>query len=177
MLKLNLGCGGVYLNGWVNIDIDSEKADLKHDLKTPLPYEDNTVDFIYCEHFLEHLPVSDGLALLCECRRVLKPGGVVRVAVPNLNYLLFRYFFFWKRQSWYKKYGYEWIGTNAEMVNICFREWGHQYLYNAKELKRRLVEAGFGKVSRQRLRKSRYPELKNIETRKESRLIIEAVKK
>jgi predicted SAM-dependent methyltransferase len=177
MLKLNLGCGNVYMEGWVNIDIESDKADIRHDLRMPLPYDDNAADFIYSEHFLEHLPVHDGLALLCECRRVLKPGGIVRVAVPDLSYLLFRYFFFWRWQPWFKKYGYEFIATNAEMVNLAFREWGHQYHYNAKELKRRLREAGFYKISRQRLNRSSHHELKNLETRRESRLVMEAEKK
>lgn len=176
MLKLNLGCGDVHLDGWVNIDLDSDKADIRHDLAKPLPYDDNTVDFIYSEHFIEHLTLKQGLALLRECRRVLKPGGVVRVATPNLSYLLFRYFFFWKWQSWFKKYGYEWIGTNAEMVNVAFSTWGHQYLYNGKELARRLKEVGFVNVRRVKLRKSRYTELRKLETRKESRLIMEAVK-
>jgi predicted SAM-dependent methyltransferase len=176
MLKLNLGCGEVHLEGWVNIDVESEKADLKHDLRKPIPCGDNTVDFIYSEHFIEHLTAREGVELLRECRRVLRPGGVVRVATPSLDYLLFRYFFFWKWRRWYKKYGYTWIKTRAEMINICFRDWGHQYLYNREELERRMREAGFTKMSRQRSNRSSYADLKNLETRKESRLIVEGVK-
>ena len=175
-MKLNLGCGDVYFDGWVNIDMESEKADLKHDLRSPLPYDDSSADYIYNEHFIEHLTVTEGLAFLSDCHRVLRKGGVLRIATPNLDYLLFRYFFFWKWRSWYKKYGYEWIKTRAEMVNIAFREWGHQYLYNKEELERRLKEAGFENVYKQKRNRSRYSELENIETRKESRLIMEAVK-
>lgn len=176
MLKLNVGCGDVYLKGWVNIDNLSEKADLKHDMKDPLPYADGTVDFIYNEHFIEHMSVSEGLAVLREFHRVLKKGGVLRIATPDLDYVMLRYFFLWKRQGWYKKYGYEWIKTRAEMINICFREWGHQYLYNAEELDRRLREAGFIKTKKKRNGKSGYAELIGMETRKESDLIFEAVK-
>jgi predicted SAM-dependent methyltransferase len=176
MLKLNLGCGDVHLEGWVNIDMESEKADLKHDLGKPFHYGDNTVDFIYSEHFVEHLTVKEGLALFSECRRILSPGGVLRIATPNLDYLMFRYFFFWKWRKWYKKYGYEWIQTRAEMVNICFRDWGHKYLYNKQELERRLREVGFKKVYRQKFMKSKYAELTKKETRRESRLIMEAIK-
>ncbi len=109
MLKLNLGCGDVYFDDWVNIDMESEKADLKHDLRSPLPYDDSSADYIYNEHFIEHLTVKEGLVFLSDCYRVLKKGGVLRIATPDLDYLLFRYFFFWKRRSWYKKYGYEGI--------------------------------------------------------------------
>lgn len=176
MLKLHIGCGEVYLKGWVNIDIDSKKADLVHDLRKSLPFKENSVDFIFNEHFIEHITAKEGVDLIMECRRVLKPGGVVRTATPDLDYIVFRYFFFWKRQPWFKKYGYDWIKTRAEYLNICFYEWGHRHLYNEEELNRRLREAGFEKYYRRKLYASPYKELKNLETRKESDLIVEAIK-
>ena len=176
MLKLNLGCGDAYLDGWVNIDLDSEKADLRHDLTEPLPYEDGSVDLIYSEHFIEHLTAEDGLKMLRECHRVLKPGGLVRVATVDLDYLVKRFILGWKRQDWIKIYGYEWLQTKAEMLNMCFHEWGHKYLYNKEELQRRFREAGFKQASRKKWNKSSYDMLSNRETRKDSRLIIEGTK-
>jgi len=176
MLMLNIGCGDVYMDGWVNIDLTSKKADLRHDLRTPLPYEEGMVDFIYNEHFIEHLTVQDGVVVMKEFYRVLKKGGVLRIATPDLDYLIFKYIFGWKRQDWIKTYGYEWLKTRAEMINLCFREWGHQYLYNKEELCRRLKEAGFNDVRPCKLLKSRYQVFWNRETRQDSRLILEAVK-
>ncbi len=176
MVKLNVGCGEAYFPGWVNIDIDSPKADLKHDLRKPLPYEENTADFIYSEHFIEHLTVQEGMAVLKDFYRVLKGGGVLRTATIDLNYIVLRYLFNWKKQVWIKKYGYEWLQTKAEMINLCFREWGHRYLYNQEELERRLREAGFNWISRQSLYRSKHQELRNRETRADSKLILEAVK-
>lgn len=176
MLKLNVGCGDVYLNGWVNIDLDSSKADLKCDVRGRLPYEDASVDFIFSEHFIEHLSVNDGVEFFKECFRVLKPGGVVRTGTIDLNYILFRHFFFWRKQDWIKKYGYGFVKTDAELTNICFREWGHYYLYNKRELKRRLSEAGFSKIISSKFVKSFYKDLAELETRKETRLILEAIK-
>lgn len=175
-LMLNLGCGDVYFEGWINIDISSKKADLLCDLKEPLPYKDNSVDIIYNEHFIEHITAREGSKFLKECYRVLKPGGIFRIATPDLKYILLKYFFIWKNQFWIKKYGYSWIKTKAEMVNIVFREWGHQYLYDKEELKRRLIEAGFNRISSKKLNQSKYQELRNRETRKDSKLILEAVK-
>jgi predicted SAM-dependent methyltransferase len=176
MRKLHVGCGDVYLEGWINVDSEYEKADLIHDLRKPLPYEDNSVDYIYSEHFIEHLSIQEGLKVLSDFHRVLKKGGILRIATPNLDYVMFRYFFFWKKQAWIMKYNFDGIQTKAEMINICFREWGHQYLYNREELERRLRQTGFKKIYKVKFKKSKYPELRNKETRKESRLILEAKK-
>jgi len=176
MLMLHIGCGEVYFTGWTNIDLDSEKADLKHDMRNPLPFENDRVDFIYNEHFIEHLSVQEGIKVLWEFYRVLKRGGVLRIATPDLKYLVFKYFFRWKKQDWITRYGYEWIQTKAEMLNLCFREWGHQYLYDNEELTRRLKEVGFSQIYRRKLNRSNYNELMNRETRKDSRLILEALK-
>ena len=176
MLKLNLGCGEIAFEGWINIDLESPKADINLNLTSPLPYEDSTVCFIYSEHFIEHLTLNEGLALLSECRRVLEPTGIIRIATPDLDYLMRKYFFFWKKQSWIKKYGYTYLKTRAEMINLCFSEWGHKYLYNREELTRRLQEAGFRSITKKKLGESKYEELKNRETRKDSKLILEAKK-
>lgn len=108
--------------------------------------------------------------------RVLKKGGVLRLATPDLWYLMFKYFFFWKKQDWITTFGYEWLETRAQMVNLGFREWGHQHLYDKEELLRLLRKAGFENCTKRRRNKSRYPEFKNLETRKDSRLVFEAVK-
>ncbi|MHA1279612.1 MAG: class I SAM-dependent methyltransferase [Candidatus Helarchaeota archaeon] len=176
-MNLHIGCGEVYFDGWVNIDKDSEKADKKHDARKRLPYKDNSVDFIYNEHFIEHITVEDAIKILIDFYRVLKPEGVLRIATPDLDYLIEKYISpSWKNQDWIETYGYQWIQTRAEMLNLCFREWGHQYLYNAEELERRLKQAGFEKIYRQKWNESKYTELANRETREDSKLIFEAVK-
>jgi predicted SAM-dependent methyltransferase len=176
MLKLNIGCGSVYLEGWINIDIESETADLHHDMRTPLPYHDNSVDFIYNEHFIEHLTAEEGVRVMKEFHRVLKPEGVLRIATPDLRYVLFRYFFFWRSQDWIQKWHRE-LKTRAEMINKSFYSWEHRYLYDSEELRRRLGEAGFTRLSKKSFGKSDYSELRGLETRRDSRLIIEAIKR
>lgn len=176
-MNLHIGCGEVYFDGWVNIDKDSEKADKKHDARKRLPYKDNSVDFIYNEHFIEHITVEEAVKILIDFYRVLKPEGVLRIATPDLDYLIEKYISpSWKNQDWIETYSCQWIQTRAEMLNVCFREWGHQYSYNAEELERRLKQAGFEKIYRQKLNESKYTELANRETREDSKLIVEAVK-
>ena len=76
-----------------------------------------------------------------------------------------------------KKYGLNFIKTNAEALNIDFRWWGHQWLYDWEELERRLKEAGCIKIKKCKLNKSEHSELQNLETRGEaSNLIAEIVK-
>jgi predicted SAM-dependent methyltransferase len=62
------------------------------------------------------------------------------------------------------------------MMNVAFRWWGHQYLYDGEELERRVREAGFTTVRRCALRESTVPELAGLETRPDSRLVVEGVK-
>ena len=176
-IKLHVGCGENYFDGWINVDIDSSKADIFHDLAKPLWFYDNTVDFIYSEHFIEHIGINHAQNMFKEFYRVLKPGGILRIATLDLDYLVKKYVSAsWKDQDWIETYNYQWIQTRAEMLNVCFREWGHQYLYDAEELERRLREVGFGKILRQEWNVSMCAELANRETRKDSKLIIEAVK-
>lgn len=175
--KLHLGCGSVKFNGWVNIDADSKLAtvDLVWDLSLGLPVDDASCEFIYCEHFLEHLTVEQGVSFLRECRRALAPEGVLRVAMPSLDYLIDKLCQGdWRDQDWLTWPEHRFIKTRAEMLNISFRWWGHQWLYDREELHRRLDEAGFRHISDVEWRESNISELRQRETRIDSKLICEA---
>jgi predicted SAM-dependent methyltransferase len=176
LVKLHVGCGNVRFEGWVNIDKTGKGADLRRDLRKGLPYDDDSAVLIYNEHLIEHLTCEEGLAVLREFYRVLKPGGIVRIATPDLDYLVAKYVSDdWRAQYWIQNLRSE-IQTRAEMLNISFRDWEHKYLYNAEELERRLREVGFTRISRQPWHVSQHPELANRETREDSKLILEAVK-
>jgi predicted SAM-dependent methyltransferase len=183
VLKLHIGCGTVYKDGWINIDNNSDdnikKLDFSWDLRNKLPFPNNSVDFIYNEHFLEHLTVEEGLAALKNFRDILKPGGVMRIAMPDLADVISNYLNVnWKIDQKYflKKYNLEFIQTRAERINISFRWWGHKWLYDWEELHRRLLEAGFSRITKCNLYESKFSELCKLETRPESRLIAEVIK-
>ncbi len=182
-LKLNLGCGTDYKPDWINIDNNSykniKKLDINWDLSRGIPFENNSVDFIFNEHFLEHLTVEEGQTFLKDCKRVLKKGGVLRISMPDLENTVKDYFNpNWKeeKKDFYKKFGLDFIKTRAEKINISFRWWGHKWLYDGEELERRLKEAGFNNIKFCNLRESEYPDLRNLETRNESTLIAEVIK-
>lgn len=90
-LLLHLGSGPERKAGWVNIDLVGDPVDLSWNLARPLPFQDGVVDGIFHEHLLEHLPLAVGTAFTRECARVLRPGGTLRIGVPDIGALIADY--------------------------------------------------------------------------------------
>ena len=120
-LRLNLGCGLQCPQGWVNIDssfgaklarrpvlnkilrafIPASWGLLPNsqwasnvtwmDITRRFPYADNSVDAVYSSHTLEHLTWEEGSMVFKECYRVMKPGGVIRIIVPDLYVIIQHY--------------------------------------------------------------------------------------
>jgi predicted SAM-dependent methyltransferase len=92
MRYLNLGCGSRFHPDWINLDIKSSVKEVKaHNLKNGIPYATSTIDVIYHSHLLEHFSRDEALILLRECYRVLKPDGIIRVVVPDLEQIALTY--------------------------------------------------------------------------------------
>jgi predicted SAM-dependent methyltransferase len=176
-LKLNLGCGDIFFAGWVNVDLDDlRRANLIWNLTDRFPLSDGSCSLIYSEHVIEHFGVEDGLKIFRECRRLLVPGGVLRVAMPSLEYCVESY----ARDSWRPDFE-RWeelrgVKTRCEALNVAMRWWGHQWLYDREELHRRLGEAGFNQCRDVEWGRSPVQELCNRETRVETLLIVEAIR-
>ena len=85
-MKLNLGCGDDYREGYINIDrIVMPKLDMQHDLEDiPLPFEDNSVDHTYASHVLEH--IRNYMPLVEDLHRISKPGASMEIVVPYYKY-------------------------------------------------------------------------------------------
>jgi predicted SAM-dependent methyltransferase len=85
-MLLNLGCGQRFHRAWHNLDLAPADLSVRAwDVARPLPFADGAFDAVYHSHLLEHLPRTSATAFLRECRRVLKPGGILRVVVPDLE--------------------------------------------------------------------------------------------
>ena len=172
-LKLCLGSGDAPLEGWFNVDLGG-RPDAKLDLRCRLPFADNSCSHIYSEHLIEHLDFDEGMALLRECRRVLRPDGVLRIATPDLDALIEAYGGDWRGQDWVQWPCHSWIDSRARMLNTAFYSWGHRYLFGGEELEARLTQLGFDRCERCEIGESRHETLRLLETRLDSRLIYEA---
>lgn len=83
---LNLGCGHKFNTAWTNIDFSSPSPEvMQHDLNAGIPFEDNAFHVVYHSHLLEHFPREHAPRFMRDCFRVLQPGGIIRVAVPDLE--------------------------------------------------------------------------------------------
>ena len=86
MKYLNVGCGERFRRDWTNVDFRSRHAAVQaHDITKGLPFEAHSFDVVYHSHLLEHLRREQVAPFLADCHRVLRPGGVVRVVVPDLE--------------------------------------------------------------------------------------------
>jgi SAM-dependent methyltransferase len=83
--KLNLGCGLDIIPDYVNLDsLNLKGVDIVHDLnKFPYPFKDNTFEYIFTSHVLEHL--DDIVKVMAELKRISKPGAIIRIRVPHFS--------------------------------------------------------------------------------------------
>lgn len=145
-LKLNLGGGPVKIEGFTTVDLHD--ADVVHDLGVfPWPFEDNSVDEILASHVLEHFTREGGIGFLMECYRILKPGGVLRLAVPDMDKFITAHL----TGDFSPLEGYAWTDLNAFMGggrNEPVHAMRHQYMYCDASLRHYLRVTGFGDIGR-----------------------------
>lgn len=83
---VNIGCGSTWHPAWTNLDVRPVSSHVRAwDVCKGLPFDSEQVDACYASHVLEHLPRPQARALLVESLRVLRPGGIIRLAVPDLE--------------------------------------------------------------------------------------------
>ncbi|MCI0363667.1 MAG: methyltransferase domain-containing protein, partial [Phycisphaerales bacterium] len=142
-LRLHLGCGLHYLPGMINIDGNLlRKKDLWLDLRNPLPFPDRSASLIYCAHTIEHLFPDDAIELLKEMRRVISDDGVVRLAVPSMEYALAI-----ARGEVTVSWPREFRDPLAQAINYLFCDGQHKYGYSWIVLADFAAQAGFTRVS------------------------------
>jgi predicted SAM-dependent methyltransferase len=150
--KLNLGCGPNRKAGWVNIDLFDSGADLQLDLREAWPFPDGSISYIYSEHVFEHFEFHHEVpAFLSQALRVLEPGGVFDVVVPDTETALKAYrnptdqYWSTSAAGWHP----DWCETELDHINYHFYQFGeHKYSWDAETLTRTLCSAGFVSVAK-----------------------------
>ena len=172
----NIGCGPVFAEDFLNIDVELARY-LKigrtaegtpiaiegkkntyamcYDIRKGIPAEDSSLEIIYNCHFLEHLSNDEGYYFLSECLCCLTPGGVMRLALPDMELWCRNYisgvteFFDWYRQTnldgYYPNQRNE---TNGMVFSAAFYNWGHKMAYDYDSLLVRLRQIGFVDIRR-----------------------------
>ena len=213
LTKLHLGCGLTTPGGWLNVDgsfnarlarfpwirrtlgalgvISRHAAGVNwatnirhHDVRKPLPWSDGAFEAVYASHLLEHLYLSEGRALLRECYRVLRPGGVIRIVVPDLEAAVLDYVE--RRPHPDTPRDPILNGTRGDELNArlllhepfpvpgglvmrtfrlhnAFHQ--HKWMYDHESLGAHLTLAGFREVARRGFLESRIPEIAEVEAR------------
>lgn len=169
---LQIGAGQTSLNGWLSTDISSSSdSTVFLDARKPFPFEDAVFDYVYSEHMIEHLSWDEGSFMLREIRRILKPGGFVRIATPDLEVLLALYsrnqgalgekYVRWITDTFLPEAG---LYDPSFVINNAFRNWGHQFIYDGTLMRMAMVSAGFVDIKRCSPGESDHADLRGIES-------------
>ena len=179
--KLQLGCGRNWLEGWLNSDYFPRTSDiLQLDVTIALPFENDTFDYIFSEHVIEHISYPEGAYMLEECFRVLKPGGVLRVGTPDLAFLVNLYREDEAASQSRTQIEQEFLEyflaneikdreTNAPvdfdtyLINKFVRAWGHEFIYDEKSLRHMMTTLGFADITRCEVMESEHRALCGLE--------------
>lgn len=169
-LRLHVGSGGHNLPGWINLDI--APADLTVNVTDGLPLPTASVRCVFASHMLEHLYYpQQTLGFLAECHRVLEPGGVLRLVVPDIEQCIRAYvgrdsaFFAGRMEKWK-----HWRPGATPLEDFLayagagpspshFLE-SHKYGFDFETLQQALLRVGFGAVIRSTFEGSVHPELR-----------------
>jgi predicted SAM-dependent methyltransferase len=154
--KLQIGAGANILDGWLNTNESKFSRNVIFlDATRPFPFEDHTFDYILSEHQFEHLTYHEGFLMLRECSRILKPGGKIRIATPDLEILtslsapkkseLQQRYIRWIMDAYFPEIK---MYQASFAINNAFRNWEHRFLYDRATLEHVMEEAGFINIAR-----------------------------
>jgi SAM-dependent methyltransferase len=194
-IKVNIGSGLSGIPGWHNLDNSptitlSRIPVLNKLLKTPawprdvkrydvrrgLPFADGSVRYIYSSHTFEHFTPAESSAVAKQCFRVLAPGGVLRIVVPDLELIVQEYLADTSplaAQTLRSR-----LSLDHSIRDLVHPGSNHSQMFDSKALVQLLKDAGFDRVEVSSFGKSAIPEidLLELEVRRGESLYVEAVK-
>jgi len=229
--KINLGCGPIGKEDWINIDWGIlailhkhpliEKMLIKlnlfpkgynvkwpknlklHNCKKKMPFDSNSIDYIYASHFLEHFKNFEAKEIIKDCYRILKGGGIIRIVVPDLELLVKKYlekdFDYFRKMddlmninkekkkysnnilladilisNFYPEFYKQKVIGMSKVTTFFIRP--HLWMYDYESLKSLLETTGFKKIERKSFKEGNVPDLDQLDIFPEMSLYVEAEK-
>ena len=172
--KLHIGCGNHILDGWLNSDCYPRSATILHlDATKSFSLGDESFDYIFSEHMIEHISYVQGRTMLKECFRILRTNGTIRISTPDLSFLIDLYK---EDKSYLQKEYIKWTTDKHIKYAPCYedtftinnfvRGFGHQFIYDEKTLRFLMEKAGFVNIVRCNFKESEDNLLCNLENEK-----------
>lgn len=176
-MRLNWGCGPHPPSGWINSDrIEAPGIDLRCDIRDGLPLPDDVLDYAVSVHALQDVPYLDVVPVLRELRRVLKPGGVLRLALPDLERAIRAYLRGDRAYFHIPDADARSVGGKLVAQVVWYGSTRTPFTYGCIE--EMLFQAGFRTVARCGYRETRSPYrgIVALDNRERESLFVEAVK-
>lgn len=172
---LRIGCGSYTDLGWLATDLLPVRRNVVYmDATKRFPLPDASFDAVQCEHVIEHVTFEAGLVMLRECHRVLRKGGILRIATPNIDLVrrlldsddedpaLVRYVE-WSNRTYGTRSAGDELANPVLTANRLVRSWGHTFIYDEPTLRRALSRAGFSEIVTVSPGESSHTELRGID--------------
>jgi SAM-dependent methyltransferase len=180
--RLNLGCGEVFAAGWLNADFATLRwtvqrrrwPDWTFDATRRWPCPDDYFEAIHCEHVLEHFDYDTAIEVVVECRRTLRPGGVLRLSVPDVSRFVEAYCRL--RDGQRPADGFARFGSGAAGISRLTQCDGHLSVWDARTLISVLRELDFSRVDERSFGVSALPQTIDRSDRAWESCYVEAVK-
>lgn len=192
-IKINIGCGVSGSPGWFNVDnsptilvsripllrrllkVPSWPRDVRRlDVRKGLPFADSSVRYIYSSHAFEHFTYEESLGIAKDCFRVLAPGGILRVAVPDLGLIVREYCVDSEPLASHRFLSR--LSLSHSLQDIVHPGSNHSQMFDGRSLVHLLNAAGFAKPEVSSYRMSGIPEIEELEleVRRRESLYVEA---
>jgi predicted SAM-dependent methyltransferase len=190
--KLHLGCGSRIVEGWLNADKFSSRADIYLDAYRRFPFPDGSFQLVYAEHLIEHIRIDRVERFLREVYRVLEPDGLFRFSCPDLELFASRYVagdrkFFapvlshFERKRKTEPHPKYWVlrTIGGAFMSRAMHFHNHRWMYDFETLRSCLTEIGFASVTKETYRHSVVDEAAAMDgaVRAWESLYIDAIKK
>ena len=175
--RLNWGCGEWAQPGWINSDIkENVGVDIVADIRDGLPLDSESIEYAVAIHSLPEIPFTELVPALQELRRVLMTGGVLRLALPDLDKGIDAYLR--KDSSYFKVPDQDAKSVGAKFVTQMIWYGYSRSLFTHEFTHELLVRAGFSRVDHVAFRQtaSPFPAIVDLDNREQESLFVEAVK-